>query len=179
MSSRQMSTTAGSCHAPSCSKGVQAVNNTAAALTQQSKALPPAGVLAYVYIGSLANNVGEIAAGRTKVSPAVTIVSAILSGVFIIGAMVLVTFYARRAIMRSAPEHTKLTWRNCEKTSADLTMSGNAFHESMRTTAGVALGRVPRRLEQEHSVEESFAVDVVDQDVQEAERLIQRAERHV
>ena len=64
--------------------------------------MPGAGVLAYVYIGSLANNAGEIAAGRTKVSPTVTIVSAVLSGVFIIGAMVLITYYARRAIMRSA-----------------------------------------------------------------------------
>ena len=36
-----------------------------------------------------------------------------------------------------------------------------------------------RRLDQEHSVEESFAVDVVDQDVREAEHLIQSAERHV
>ena len=41
------------------------------------------------------------------------------------------------------------------------------------------LCRMHRRLEQEHSVEESFAVDVVDRDVQEAERLIQSAERHV
>lgn len=63
---------------------------------------PCAGVLAYVYIGSLANDVGEIIAGRTRVSPTVTIVSAAVSGVFIIGAMVMITLYARRAIRRWA-----------------------------------------------------------------------------
>jgi hypothetical protein len=67
-----------------------------------------AGVLAYVYIGSLANDVGEIIAGRTHVSPAVTIISAVASGVFIIGAMVLITVYARRAIKRC--EHPSLQW---------------------------------------------------------------------
>ncbi|CAL8462563.1 g2096 [Coccomyxa elongata] len=58
------------------------------------------GVLAYVYIGSLANDVGEILSGRTGVSPAVTIISAIVSGIFIIAAFVVVTLYARRAINR-------------------------------------------------------------------------------
>ncbi len=57
-------------------------------------------MLAYVYIGSLANDVGEILSGRTGVSPAVTIISAIVSGIFIIAAFVIVTLYARRAINR-------------------------------------------------------------------------------
>ena len=59
-----------------------------------------AGVLAYVYIGSLANDVGEIMSGHTGVSPAVTIVSAVLSGVFIIAAFVVITLYAKRAVSR-------------------------------------------------------------------------------
>lgn len=59
-----------------------------------------AGVLAYVYIGSLANDVGEILSGHTGVSPAVTIISAIVSGIFIIAAFVVVTLYARRALNR-------------------------------------------------------------------------------
>jgi predicted Co/Zn/Cd cation transporter (cation efflux family) len=59
-----------------------------------------AGVLAYVYIGSLANDVGEIMSGHTGVSPAVTIVSAVLSGVFIIAAFVIITLYAKRAVSR-------------------------------------------------------------------------------
>ncbi len=59
-----------------------------------------AGVLAYVYIGSLANDVGEILSGRTGVSPAVTIVSAVLSGIFIIAAFVIITLYAKRAVSR-------------------------------------------------------------------------------
>ncbi|EIE23936.1 hypothetical protein COCSUDRAFT_41280 [Coccomyxa subellipsoidea C-169] len=58
------------------------------------------GVLAYVYIGSLANDVGEILSGRTGVSPAVTIVSAVLSGIFIIAAFVIITLYAKRAVSR-------------------------------------------------------------------------------
>jgi predicted Co/Zn/Cd cation transporter (cation efflux family) len=57
-------------------------------------------VLAYVYIGSLANDVSEIVSGRTKVSPTVTILSAVISGIFIIAAFVVVTLYAKRAIHR-------------------------------------------------------------------------------
>lgn len=57
-------------------------------------------MLAYVYIGSLANDVSEIVSGRTKISPTVTIVSAVVSGVFIIAAFLIVTIYAKRAIDR-------------------------------------------------------------------------------
>ena len=57
-------------------------------------------MLAYVYIGSLANDVSEIVSGRTKVSPTVTILSAVISGIFIIAAFVVVTLYAKRAIHR-------------------------------------------------------------------------------
>lgn len=59
-----------------------------------------AGILAYVYIGSLANDVGEIMSGHTGVSPAITVVSAVVSGIFIIAAFVIVTMYARRAVSR-------------------------------------------------------------------------------
>lgn len=59
-----------------------------------------AGTLLYVYVGSLANDIGELVSGRRKVSPAITIVSAILSGIFIIAVFVVISVRAKRAISR-------------------------------------------------------------------------------
>ena len=58
------------------------------------------GTLLYVYLGSLANDLGELLSGRRKVSPVITIVSAVLSGVFIVATFVVISVRARRAITR-------------------------------------------------------------------------------
>ncbi len=53
-----------------------------------------------MYLGSLANDIGELVSGRRKVSPVITIVSAVLSGVFIVAAFVVISVRAKRAISR-------------------------------------------------------------------------------
>ena len=71
----------------------------------------------YVYLGSLANDLGELLSGRRKVSPVITIVSAVLSGVFIVAAFVVISVRAKRAITRyhcAAPLHL------CMKYSVNL-----------------------------------------------------------
>ena len=60
------------------------------------------GTLLYVYLGSLANDLGELLSGRRKVSPVITIISAVLSGVLIVATFVIVSVRARRAISRCA-----------------------------------------------------------------------------
>lgn len=53
-----------------------------------------------MYIGSLANDLSELLSGRRKVSPVITIVSAVLSGIFIVAAFVVITIRAKRAVSR-------------------------------------------------------------------------------
>ncbi|CAL5227531.1 g10520 [Coccomyxa viridis] len=66
------------------------------------------GTLLYVYLGSLANDIGELVSGRRKVSPVITIVSAVLSGVFIVAAFVVISVRAKRAISRRLAEERLL-----------------------------------------------------------------------
>ncbi len=54
----------------------------------------------YVYLGSLANDLGELLSGREEVSPVVSITSAVLSGVFIVATFVMISVRAKRAISR-------------------------------------------------------------------------------
>ncbi len=67
---------------------------------ERSVLLCCAGTLLYVYVGSLANDIGELLSGRRKVSPVITIVSAVLSGIFIVAAFVVISVRAKRAISR-------------------------------------------------------------------------------
>ncbi len=79
-----------------------------ACLGRQPLMLCP-GTLLYVYLGSLANDIGELVSGRRKVSPVITIVSAVLSGVFIVAAFVVISVRAKRAISRYQ-HHTVPPW---------------------------------------------------------------------
>jgi hypothetical protein len=54
----------------------------------------------FVYVGSLAKDIQEVVSGKTHVSPAITIATSVVSGIFIIGAGLLTAHYARQAIQR-------------------------------------------------------------------------------
>lgn len=55
------------------------------------------GTLLYVYLGSLADSISEIAKGDA-VNPTVTIITAVVTGVVVVLVLALTTYYAKRAI---------------------------------------------------------------------------------
>lgn len=59
--------------------------------------------IAYAYFGSLAHGVGEILAGRVRLSTGAFLLSVLISGVLLAAALGLAAVYTKRAIQRYSP----------------------------------------------------------------------------
>ncbi len=91
---------------------------------------PHAGVVVFVYLGSVAGSVGEVLSGRVQPPPGLAIAGVAASAVAIFASGYLTTVHARRAIQRCAPPQDTLL--RCNASQEHCLNTGPAHHAFQR-----------------------------------------------